>query len=267
MRVSALLLASLFCYGHALRGSPDIRSFHFGLPGALVADEQEEVATAYLCPATGMDHFPNVTRCDGYYLCLEGVGSHQLCPEGMLYNSNAPSNTYPCEDAANVTCDLPPIVCPPPGPPGPPGPQGPPGTGGQQEPPGPPSVCPMPPSVRPIPPLPPTLMPPAPSPPPVCPDSFTRHLPAHGSCSSFYECRGGVAERQECPSDLLYNAASPPTRFPCDYFYNVVCGVSLAPPSGFFFQQQQQKQQKQGDRELDQPKKIFNFYTYVTNKW
>ncbi|MPC91928.1 hypothetical protein E2C01_086993 [Portunus trituberculatus] len=127
----------------------------------------------------------------------------------------------------------------------------------------PPSVRPMPPSLRPILPSSPTLMPPMLSPPPVCPDSVRRHFPASDSCSSFYECRKGVAERRECPDNLLYNVDSHHTRYPCDYFYNVVC-VLQSPPSGSFPHPQQQQQRHY---ELDQHKKIFNFYTYVTNKW
>ena len=99
----------------------------------------------------------------------------------------------------------------------------------------------------------------------MCPGGEQRHLPDPDDCSAFYECRGGVAYPRKCPEELLYNAFSPPTRFPCDYPANVDCGASpppLPPPTTESFHPQRPQ-----DRELEELKKVFNFYTYVTNNW
>ncbi|XP_045123368.1 protein obstructor-E-like isoform X2 [Portunus trituberculatus] len=124
---------------------------------------------------------------------------------------------------------------------------------------------------------PPLLLPPlVPRDVPECGGLSWKHLPDPDDCAAFFECRGGKASWRSCPKDLLYNAHSPATRYPCDYPFNVQCVAPHAPPVPPPWGHIGPVPPPRGppvpvsptdDRQSDNSTKVFNFYTYVTHNW
>ncbi|KAG0712207.1 hypothetical protein GWK47_018982 [Chionoecetes opilio] len=159
-----------------------------------------------VCPDGDLGHFYDPDSCGAFYECRGGVAVPRECPKDLLYNAFIPAARYPCDYPLNVVCGAsPPPLEPSPGV----------------------SFLPQRPQYRKpdkpkqeatlswgrliagtmpqprrqgfqvgiFPPSPPILL-------PMCPDGTRRHLPDPTNCSVFFDCRGGVAIRQECP---LYN--------------------------------------------------------------
>ncbi|KAH0999352.1 hypothetical protein HUJ04_000374 [Dendroctonus ponderosae] len=59
-------------------------------------------------PGSGSCPEPNGTfptsSCDGYIQCLNGVAEEKVCPDGILFNAEAASRAFPCQDPIDVDC-------------------------------------------------------------------------------------------------------------------------------------------------------------------
>ncbi|XP_063840607.1 protein obstructor-E-like [Scylla paramamosain] len=56
------------------------------------------------CPPEGVQYFPDNEQCDKYYECKNGIGSEQLCPDGLLFNDKITDGRYPCFYRPEVDC-------------------------------------------------------------------------------------------------------------------------------------------------------------------
>ena len=55
------------------------------------------------CPLEGIHHYPHDTDCEKYYLCVNGTGSLQTCPNGLLYQEHGAVYEF-CAYYWNVPC-------------------------------------------------------------------------------------------------------------------------------------------------------------------
>ncbi|XP_054272058.1 protein obstructor-E-like [Macrosteles quadrilineatus] len=55
------------------------------------------------CPERN-GRFAVPSQCDAYIECVDGVPEQKLCPDGLLFNSNAKFFAYPCQYPSEVDC-------------------------------------------------------------------------------------------------------------------------------------------------------------------
>lgn len=61
-------------------------------------------AAGQSCPSEGVVYFPDSNQCDKYFECRNGVGTEQLCPDGLLFNDKITDGRYPCFYPPEVDC-------------------------------------------------------------------------------------------------------------------------------------------------------------------
>lgn len=55
------------------------------------------------CPSPN-GYFPDSSRCDKYIECHDGVAEDKICPDGLLFNTEAAPFRFPCDYGVEVNC-------------------------------------------------------------------------------------------------------------------------------------------------------------------